>query len=404
MDRLEQYAELAVKFGINLQKGQTLIVNAPVVACEFARLIVRKAYENGARQVIVEFSDDEINHDRLQFVSDEVISQYPKWRVDGLMTYIREGASVLNIVSTHPTIMGDIAPERLALNNRIHSENLKEYREYVMGSKVSWTIVAYPNLAWASQVFPNLAPQAAFDALMENILKATRLKEADPLKAWENHVAQLHDKLAYLNRHAFQSLHFKGPGTDLRVDLPVGHIWCGAGATTEKGIAFRPNLPTEEVFTVPHKYGVNGVLRSTKPLIYLGNMIDDFTLVFEKGKVISYSAAVGQAVLKGLLETDEGASYLGEVALVPHDSPISNTNLVFRNTLFDENASCHFALGTAYMDCYNEPHIQGAEKDARGINHSMVHVDFMVGGPEMEVTGYRDGGEWVTLFKAGNWV
>jgi len=404
MNRLEKYAELAVKFGINLQKGQTLIVNTPVVAAEFARLISKKAYEHGAALVLVEFSDDEINHDKLHFVSDDVIKAYPKWRIDGLMTYIREGASVLNVVSQHPTLMSDIDPARLALNNKISSENLKEYREYVMGSQVSWSIVAYPNKAWAIQVFPHLSEEEAVVALMDSIYQATRMFEENPLAAWEDHIDLLKVKLSFLNQQNFKTLHFKGPGTDLTVELPDGHIWHGGGALTTKGLEFRPNLPTEEVFTLPHKYGVNGVLSSTKPLIYLGNIIDQFVLTFEKGKVVDFSAEVGYDVLKGLLGTDEGSSYLGEVALVPHDSPISNTNLVFRNTLFDENASCHFAFGSAYMDCYKDPSIKVEDRDALGINHSMTHVDFMVGGPEMSIIGITAKGEEVIVFEKGNWA
>lgn len=388
-----------------MKKGQTVIVKAPTNTVDLAREITKKCYEAGAKDVIVEYSDEEIVHQRLLNSPDEVIEDYPKWRIDGLMNYIKEGAAIINIISSNPDLLSDVSPDRLGIRNKVAAEASKEYKEYVLSGKARWTIVAYPNDFWASKVFPGLSVDEAIEKLWDNIFKATRVDTEDPVKAWEDHLNNLTGKLNFLNSKSLEKLIFTAPGTDLEVDLPDGHIWIGGGQTSTEGDHFLPNLPTEEVFTAPKKTGVNGTLRSTKPLNYSSNLIDNFELTFKDGKIVDFKAETGYETLKNLIETDEGSHFLGEVALVPHDSPISNTNLLFYNTLYDENASCHFAVGSAYLLCVEDgPTLTKEDKERVGINDSLTHVDFMVGSPEMNILGITKTGDEVQIFKDGNWA
>ncbi|WP_432666544.1 aminopeptidase [Wukongibacter baidiensis] len=404
-ENLSKYADLAVQIGVGVKKGQTVIVKAPINTVDLAREITKKCYEAGAKDVIVEYSDEEIVHQRLLNSPDEVIEDYPKWRIDGLMNYIKEGAAIINIISSNPDLLSDVSPERLGVRNKVAAEASKEYKEYVLSGKSCWTIVAYPNDFWASKVFPGLSVDEAIEKLWDNIFKATRVDTKDPVKAWEDHVSNLTEKLKFLNEKSFEKLVFTAPGTDLEVELPDGHIWIGGGQTSTEGDHFLPNLPTEEVFTVPKKTGVNGTLRSTKPLNYSSNLIDNFELTFKDGKIVDFKAETGYETLKNLIETDEGSHFLGEVALVPHDSPISNTNLLFYNTLYDENASCHFAVGSAYLLCVEDgPTLTKEDKERIGINDSLTHVDFMVGSPDMNILGITKSGEEIQVFKDGNWA
>ncbi len=403
--KLSKYADLAVQIGVGVKKGQTVIVKAPTNTVDLAREITKKCYEAGAKDVIVEYSDEEIVHQRLLNSPDEVIEDYPKWRIDGLMNYIKEGAAIINIISSNPDLLSDVSPDRLGIRNKVAAEASKEYKEYVLSGKARWTIVAYPNDFWASKVFPGLSVDEAIEKLWDNIFKATRVDTEDPVKAWEDHLNNLTGKLNFLNSKSLEKLIFTAPGTDLEVDLPDGHIWIGGGQTSTEGDHFLPNLPTEEVFTAPKKTGVNGTLRSTKPLNYSSNLIDNFELTFKDGKIVDFKAETGYETLKNLIETDEGSHFLGEVALVPHDSPISNTNLLFYNTLYDENASCHFAVGSAYLLCVEDgPTLTKEDKERVGINDSLTHVDFMVGSPEMNILGITKTGDEVQIFKDGNWA
>ncbi|SHJ85808.1 aminopeptidase [Paramaledivibacter caminithermalis] len=402
---LEKYADLAVKIGVGVKKGQTVIINSPINAFDLAREITKKCYEVGAKDVIVEYNDEEITHQKLLNSPDEVVKNFPKWRIDGLMNYIKEGAAVINIVSSNPDLLSDVKPERLALQNKVAAEASKEYKEYVLGGKACWTIVAYPNQYWANKVFPGLSAEEAIEKLWSSIFKATRVDNEDPIKAWEAHINNLNEKLSFLNEKSFEKLIFTAPGTNLEVQLPKGHVWIGGGQTSVDGDYFLPNIPTEEVFTVPKKTGVNGTLRSTKPLNYKSNLIDNFELTFKDGKIIDFKAENGYDTLKNLIETDKGSHFLGEVALVPHDSPISNTDIIFYNTLYDENASCHFAIGSAYLLCIEDgPKLSKEDKENLGINDSLIHVDFMVGCPEMNIQGITKSGEKVQIFKDGNWA
>lgn len=404
-ENLEKYAELAVRVGINIQKGQTLVINAPLPAAEFVRAAAKKAYEAGAKNVHVEWADEEVTRIKYLNAPDEAFTEYPMWRAKGLEEMAKEGAGFLSISASNPDLLKGVDPERISTANKTASKALEGYRNYVMADKACWCVISVPTKEWAAKVFPELSVEESVEKLWENIFKATRVDREDPVAAWNEHTNNLNSKLEYLNSKKFKKLHYKSPVTDLTVELPEKHIWAGGGSNSESGTYFVANMPTEEVFTMPKKDGVNGVVRSTKPLNYSGNLIENFTLTFENGKIVDFSAEQGYETLKKLIETDEGSHYLGEVALVPHNSPISNTNIIFYNTLFDENASCHFALGKAYptnLEGGAEMSLEELEKN--GANMSLTHVDFMVGSPDLNIDGETSDGKLEPIFRDGNWA
>jgi aminopeptidase len=295
--------------------------------------------------------------------------------------------------------------KRIATFQRAAGTALDKYRQYVQSDKISWTVIANPSQDWAAKVFPELDAEQQVPALWDAIFKATRSDLEDPVQAWVEHNDTLHEKVHYLNERKYAKLHYTAPGTDLTIELPKGHLWCGAGSINEKGDSFMANMPTEEVFTVPHKDGVNGYVSSTKPLSYGGNIIDNFKITFENGRITKVEAEQGEEVLKTLVATDEGSHRLGEVALVPHDSPISNSGLLFFNTLFDENASNHLAIGSAYAFCIEGGKTMNREElEANGLNQSITHVDFMIGSAEMNIDGITEDGQIEPVFRNGNWA
>ncbi|MBD2844826.1 aminopeptidase [Paenibacillus sp. IB182496] len=403
--QLAKYAELAVKVGINIQPGQTLVVTAPIAAAPFVRLAARTAYEGGAKNVHIEWNDDQVTRLKYELAPDEAFLEYPRWRAQGWEEMAEAGAAFLSVVASDPDLLKGIDPQRIASANKTAGEALKKWRTYPMSDKVSWTVVAVPSPAWAAKVFPDLPEGQQEDALWDAIFAATRVTAGDPVEAWESHLGTLDAKAEYLNARKYTALRYTAPGTDLTVGLPDGHYWISAGSENKEGTRFVANMPTEEVFTAPHKDKVNGKVHSTKPLSYGGTLIRDFTLVFKDGKVVDVEAAEGAEVLKRLVETDEGAARLGEVALVPHRSPISDTNLVFYNTLFDENASCHLAVGNAYAFCLEGGKEMTQEQLAeRGLNESIVHVDFMIGSAELDIDGVRPDGTTEPVMRSGNWA
>lgn len=403
--KLERYATLAVNVGVNVQPDQTLVVTAPLQAAPFVRLVARKAYEAGARHVHVDWYDDELTRIRYEMAPDESFHEYPMWRARGWEEMAENNAAFLSLTSSDPDLLRGIDPERIANANRAAGKALQKYRSYIMADKVSWAVLAVPSPGWAAKVFPNLEANRQVDALWEAIFAATRVNEDDPVRAWRDHVRQLEEKANLLNERRYRLLRFRSPGTDLTVELPENHVWVSGGSVNEKGTPFIANMPTEEVFTAPLKEGVNGTVRSTKPLSYGGTLIKDFSFTFRDGKIVDIRAAEGLEVLKRLVETDEGSSFLGEVALVPHESPISRTNLVFFNTLFDENASCHLAIGNGYAFCLEGGKTMSKEElAASGLNSSIVHVDFMIGSAETEIDGVRPDGTVDALFRGGNWA
>lgn len=404
-NNLSKYAELAVKVGVNIQKDQYLYIAASTDAVDFVRLVTKIAYEEGAKQVFVDFSDDQVGRSRYQLAPEDSFDFFPPWKVQEREWLAEQGAAFMSIVSQDPDLLKGIDPKRIAAFQKAAGTALNKYRQYVQSDKISWTVIAAPSKGWASKVFPELPEEEQMGALWEAIFKATRADLENPVQAWTEHNDALHEKVDYLNKKKYAKLHYTAPGTDLTIDLPKGHLWCGAGSINERGDEFMANLPTEEVFTVPHKDGVNGYVSSTKPLSYGGNIIDDFKITFEKGRIVKVEAKQGEEVLKNLIATDEGSHYLGEVALVPHDSPISNSGLLFFNTLFDENASNHLAIGSAYAFCLEGGKTMSPEElMENGLNQSITHVDFMVGSAEMKIDGITEDGQREPVFRKGNWA
>jgi aminopeptidase len=402
---LSKYAELSVRVGVNLQKGQTLVINSPIECAEFTRIVAKEAYKAGAKEVHVEWSDEELTLIKFMNAPEEAFKEFPKWKAEGYEELAKNGAAFLSISASNPELLKDVAPKRIAESNKTRSIALKKYREYIMNSTVSWSIVSIPTKAWSKKVFPNLSEESAIEKLWESIFKIVRVDKDDPLDAWNDHLDNLQKKVEFLNEKKFKKLHYISKDTDLTIELPEKHIWAGGGEYNSKQTYFVANMPTEEVFTLPLKTEVNGKVKSTKPLNYSGNLIDNFTLLFKDGKIVDFSAEKGYETLKKLIETDEGSHYLGEVALVPYDSPISNSNIIFYNTLFDENASCHFALGEAYPICLEGGSTMNEEElEKSGANISLTHVDFMVGSSDLDITGETRDGEVVHIFKNGNWA
>ncbi|GFR38135.1 aminopeptidase [Insulibacter thermoxylanivorax] len=403
---LEKYARLAVEVGVNVQPGQTLVVTAPLVAADYVRLVVKRAYEVGAKYVHVDWHDDEVTRLRYELAPEDSFAEYPiMWRAKGWQQMAEENAAFLSIVAANPDLLKGIDPVRIQQANKALGSAMQPFRTYTMADKVSWSIVAVPSQVWADKVFPDLPESKRVDALWDAIFKATRIDQEDPIQAWREHTKVLDSKAERLNERRYRALHFKAPGTDLTIELPEGHIWVSAGSYNEKGTLFIANMPTEEVFTAPKRDGINGTVSSTKPLSYGGNLIEGIKLTFKDGKIVDFSADKGYETLKGLIETDEGSRSLGEVALVPHVSPISQTNLIFYNTLFDENASNHLAIGKGYAFCIEGGKSMSADElKEKGINDSLVHVDFMIGSADMDIDGILPDGSREPVFRGGNWA
>ncbi|MCJ0932803.1 aminopeptidase [Virgibacillus halodenitrificans] len=401
----EKYAELALRTGVNLQENQALMINAPIEGADFTRIVARKAYEMGAKDVHINWVDDELTLLKYENAPDEVIADYPEWKVKLHDSFAEDGAAILNIRSTNPDLLKDIDPSRVAKANKAAAEAMKNFRKYTMNDKIAWTIISIPTGDWAQKIFPEKSKEDAIESLWDAIVKIVRVDKEDPVAAWEAHNETLKTAREILNKKNYKLLHFKAPGTDLKLELPKGHIWKGGSAVTEGGTTFNPNMPTEEVFSMPHKYGVNGTVASTKPLNYGGSLIDNFQLTFENGKVVDFKAEQGEATLKHLLDSDEGARRLGEVALVPDESPVSQSGLIFYNTLFDENASCHIALGKAYpTNMEGGSSMSDEELDKHGVNDSLAHVDFMIGSKELDIDGVHEDGSTEAVFRNGTWA
>lgn len=403
--KLEEYAELALKIGVNIQEGQKLFINSPIHAVEFARIITKKAYEMGVKDVIYNWSDDILTHTRFKNITMEALEEFPEWVIKQMEDLAEEGAAFLHVISPDPELLKDIDPKKVAAAAKSNSIALKKYREKVMSDENAWCVLAVPSENWARKVYPNLDKDEAVDKLWKSIFSVSRVEEGLSIKTWKNHDINLKSKVEVLNLKKFKTLHYKSKGTDLYVEMSPKQIWKAGASITKDGVEFSPNIPTEEVFSMPKKDGVNGILSSTMPLNYGGNLIDNFKLTFKDGKIVEFTAEKGYDVLKNLLETDEGAKYLGEIALVPVDSPISNTNTIFYNTLFDENASCHFAFGMAYRSCIEGgTEMSEEELEKNGVNDSLVHVDFMVGSKDLSIDGIEESGIVTPIFRDGNWA
>lgn len=405
MTNLEKYAELVVRLGVNIQKDQTLHINAPLEAAEFVRTVTTRAYKAGAKHVYVNYIDEELARIKFEEAPDEAFLEFPSWKVQGFEQMVEEGAAFLSIHAENPELLKGIDPTRIATAQKTKGKAMKKFSEAIQTDTVSWCVVSVPTKAWAKHVFPSVSEEEQVDRLWEAIYQTLRVEQDDIVKAWQIHADTLDQKASYLNEKKYKTIHYRAPGTDLKVDLHEKHKWLSAGSTDKRGVTFIANLPSEEVFTTPLKTGANGYVTSTKPLNYGGTLIENFTLTFENGKIVDAKAEKGLETLQRLVETDEGSHFLGEIALVPHDSPISNANLIFFNTLFDENASNHLAIGSAYATCLEGgQNMNREELDAHGANDSLVHVDFMIGSSEMDIDGITHDGKIEPIFRKGNWA
>lgn len=403
--QLEKYADLVVNVGINVQPMEGLIITSNASGLPLAREAMKKAYAAGAKHVEFMMADDAMTLARYHHAKDYVFEQYPEWKVELLIKLYESNYHHLYIIAPDPELLKDIPGDIIAKDQRNASAAMSPATKYRMTGQTKWCIAAVPSEAWALSVYPDKPVETAMDLLWDKIFDATRVSEKDPVEAWKVHDQNLKKYKNYLNDQQFEKLVFTAPGTALEIGLADDHYWMGGSKQSLAGIPFVANIPTEEVFTTPHRYRVNGTVKSTKPLSHNGKLVEDFGFTFKDGKVVDYYAAKGKEVLDAMLGNDEGARYLGEVALVQNDSPISNTGILFNNTLFDENASVHLALGRAYAYAMqNGSNLTQEELEAKGANFSLIHVDFMIGGPEMEIVAYTKTGETVKLFSAGNWT
>ena len=403
---LIKYASLAVNIGVNIQKDNILVISSPIETAEFARLITEEAYKSGAKDVIVHYGDQKLTKIKLENSSLETISNIPEWQAESYNYYARQEACFISISASDPDGLKGVPVEKIGASQKARTSALKEYFDNSMSNKCRWCVLSVPTLSWAKKVFPKVSDDEAIESLWDVIFKTVRVDTENPVNAWKKHNAYLEEKIKFMNNNNFKSVHLKSAnGTDLNIELPEGHIWAGGSEGDVNGIPFNANIPTEEVFTLPKKTGVNGIVYSSKPLSYGGNLIDNFSITFKDGKAIDFTAETGYDVLKQMLESDEGAKYLGEVAFVPYNSPISNSKLIFFNTLFDENAACHLAFGRAYESCVKDADKYSEEElEKIGVNNSVIHVDFMIGTSDLEVTGINENGETIQIFSNGNWA
>ncbi len=402
---LEKYAKLTVEVGINLQENEGLIITTTTEGLPLSRLIAKEAYKSGAKHVELSLNDDEMTLMRYNYGSDQVFETFPEWKITNIRDIYEDNYHHVFVISPDPELLKEVDQEKVKINQKTQSTAMAPVMKYRMTGITKWAIVAVPSVGWAKSIFPNDTDEIAVEKLWDYIIKATRLDQDDPVEAWKKHDESLKKYENFLNDSDFLKLKLEGPGTDLDVYLAEDHHWIGGSNDSDQGVPYMANIPTEEVFTTPHAYKVNGTLKATKPLSVNGNLVNNFGFTFKDGKVVDFYAEEGYDVLKNLMDNDDGAKRLGEVALVQHDSPISNTNILFNNTLFDENASVHFALGRAYgYAIKNGTTMTQEELDAKGANYSLIHVDFMVGGPELQITATKKNGEEVSLFKDGNWV
>ena len=405
-ENLKKYARLIAETGVNVQDNHTVVLQISVDQAPLARLITEEAYRLGAAEVIVQWSDETIQREFLAHAATDRIENVPQYKIDQTDDWIAKGASRISVVSSNPDALAGVDAQRVAAFQTANGKALVNLRKATQANKVSWTVVAAASEGWAAKVFPELATsEEQVDALWNEIFKTTRIYEENPVIAWDIHDKKLQEKAAELNEQQFTALHYTAPGTDLTIGLPKNHLWEGAGSYNARGEEFMANMPTEEVFTAPDSRRVDGYVSSTKPLSYAGTIISGMEFTFKDGKVVDFSAEQGEEALKNLLAIDEGAKHLGEVALVPDPSPISQSGLIFYNTLFDENASNHLAFGSAYaFNLQGGTEMSEEELAEAGLNRSQTHVDFMVGSDKMNIDGIKEDGTIVPVFRNGDWA
>jgi len=410
---LEKFAEVIIKVGLNLQPGQRLLIGAPIfaikgVALELApliRLITKKAYQAGARLVDVNWDDDYLQLIRLQHAPPDSFKEYPIWNVDTAVKIAKAGDALLVIYAENPNLLIDQDPKKIGALQQTAFKYCEPLMDMVVKNTTNWLVVTAPVNGWVDKVFPELPQKNRKPKFWDTLFEICHIKNDNPISAWKDHVNQLTSRSNYLNQKQYESLKFTAPKTDLNIGLPIGHLWHAASMNSQNGINFVGNIPTEEVFTIPHKLKTEGVVRCTKPLYFSGSLVEDYLLTFSNGKVVEVSAKKGEDLLRKFIQTDEGASYLGEIALVPHKSPISQSGLLFYNILIDENASNHIALGRGYKFSFKDGEtLTDEEFTDLGGNNSLIHIDCMFGSGEMDVDGITKDGTPEAIMRKGEWA
>ena len=402
-DTLKKYAHTLLKYGVNLQEDQTLVISVDVENKDFAVIVTEEAYRLGAKEVVLNWRCSPIARQRLLHANESVLEKPANWIPEFYKQYIDDKAAFLSLISANPKALEGIPTDRISLQSRNLNKVLSFYHTAIMNSSVTWCVASVPTVLWANLLGYEGSDEEKINQLWATLLKLCRIEGVEPKDTYRHHMAKLRHRCEALNKLDLKSLRYTCEnGTDLLLELPEGHIWLGGEESSKDGTIFNANIPTEEVFSAPQYNGVNGVMHSTKPLIYHGNTISDFSFTFKEGKIVEYTAKEGYEVLKELVETDEGSHYLGEVALVDHFSPISQSNQIFYETLFDENASCHLAIGASYPTCLkNSDGLSEEELKERGLNHSLTHVDFMIGHERMNIKGYTRDGQAVEIMIDG---
>ena len=405
-EKLREYARLLVRVGLNVQPGQRLVISSPVECAFFARLCAEEAYEIPCKEVVMNWTDDAMTRMKYRKAADEIFDEVPLWRRHFFNDHALEGAAYLAISASDPENLKGVDPQRMTRAQRASGKALKDFDRLQMCSGFPWCIASIPIPSWARRVFPGKDEGEAVSALWDAIFQAVRVSgDGKAVERWREHLDTLQERLEKLNAMRLKSLHYTNSlGTDLTVELPEGHIWESGGDVTLDGQTYIANIPTEELFTSPLKTGANGVVYASMPLVHDGNVIDKFHLVVKDGKIVEAHAEQGEETLQAAISVDEGASFFGEVALVPYDSPISNQKLLFYNTLFDENAACHIAFGDAYPCLEGGQKLSKDELKARGLNDSIAHVDFMVGTPDLSIVGKTREGKEIPIFVNGNFA
>ena len=402
--KIDKLAELAVKTGVSLQKGQDLLLTSPIEALPLVRKVVEHAYKAGANLVTPLFSDPEITVSRFKYASDQSFDKATNWLYNGMSEAFDNNTARLAIVGEDPLLLSGQDPSKVSRANKATSIAAKPAMERITRFDINWNLISWPGKAWARQMFPELDEENAQRKLADAIFTASRVNSSDPISEWKKHNINLRKWSDWLNSQNFYAISYKGPGTNLTVGLADDHEWMGGASKAQNGVICNPNIPSEEVFTTPHAYRVDGEVCATKPLSHQGSLIENIKVKFEKGKIIEAYASKGEEVLLKVLDSDEGARRLGEVALVPDDSPISNTGLLFYNTLFDENAACHIALGQCYAKCFKGEQLSKEEIASKGGNSSMIHIDWMIGSNKIDIDGVFKDGTKVPIFRQGNWA
>lgn len=403
---LDKYAELIIRSGLNVRAGQQVLVTAPLEAVDLVRRVTHHAYAAGASLVTTLYSDEQTTLMRYRLGHEAAFDAAPGWLFNGMAEAFRDGSTArLAIIGEDPSLLSNENPEHVSRANRARSKAYKPVIEQITAFSTNWCVVSAATPSHAKSVFPHLPPEQALAALWAAIFKCTRADLPDPVAAWKAHNAALHARVQMLNGKRYAALKYKGPGTDFTLGLVDNHVWAGGASMARNGILCNPNIPSEEVFTMPHRERVDGIVRSTKPLSYQGSLIDGISVRFEKGRIVEGTAEKGGDVFRKMIETDEGAARLGEVALVPHSSPISASGIIFNETLYDENAASHIAVGQAYAQNMEGTASMSAEqKLAAGMNTSLIHVDWMIGSGELDVDGIAKDGKPEALMRRGEWV